>query len=120
VVCPGPRVTTNPFLVAGKVACGENIPYPDATFDVVFSDNVLEHLAEPAKAFAEIARVLKPDGQFLLKTPHPYHYVPLIASIAPHCSRVPSFARFWPHEAIRKISILAGSCRWTMNFARES
>ncbi|MDS4020239.1 MAG: class I SAM-dependent methyltransferase [Candidatus Competibacter sp.] len=38
-----PRVIDNPMLDEGKIADAGGIPYPDATFDVVFADNVLEH-----------------------------------------------------------------------------
>lgn len=34
----------------------------DASFDVVFSNNVFEHLAEPWRAATEIGRILKPGG----------------------------------------------------------
>lgn len=41
----------------------ENLPTAwDGRFDVVFSYNVMEHIAEVDKAFANIARVLKPGG----------------------------------------------------------
>src|SRR5690348_2212167 len=54
-----PRVMDNPYLHDAKVADGGRIPYEDGRFDLVFSDNVLEHLDEPAKVFTEVARVLK-------------------------------------------------------------
>lgn len=57
-----PRVVDNPLLDEGKVADANGIPYPDATFDVVFADNVLEHLPDPLAVFREIARVLKQEG----------------------------------------------------------
>lgn len=79
-----PRVAQNPFLDEGKVADGGRIPYPGASFDLVFADNVLEHLAEPQEVFAEIARVMKPGGIFLFKTPNKWHYMPLIAHLTPH------------------------------------
>jgi SAM-dependent methyltransferase len=44
---------------------GHNLPFEDASFDVVFSSQVLEHLQEPWRAVGEIARVLKPDGVFV-------------------------------------------------------
>ena len=59
---PDPRVPTNPYLDEGKKGLGESIPYPDASFDIVFADNVLEHLPNPEDVFAEVARVLKPGG----------------------------------------------------------
>jgi SAM-dependent methyltransferase len=60
------------------------VPYPDATFDVVVSAYVLEHIAEPDRVFAEIRRVLKPGGHFVFLTPNRRHYVPLAASLTPH------------------------------------
>ncbi|MEE9338411.1 MAG: class I SAM-dependent methyltransferase [Methylococcaceae bacterium] len=80
---PDPRVKTNAYLTEGKVAFGEDIPYPNGYFDVVFADNVLEHLAQPKKVFDEIYRVLKPGGFFLGKTPNQYHYMPLISKLTP-------------------------------------
>lgn len=79
-----PRVLENPFLDEAKVCSAEKIPYASATFDAVVSDNVLEHLDEPDIVFAEVARVLKPGGVFLFKTPNRRHYMPLIARLTPH------------------------------------
>ncbi|HUG92005.1 MAG TPA: class I SAM-dependent methyltransferase [Planctomycetaceae bacterium] len=82
-VDPDGRVLENPQLDEARIGTGEAIPYPDGTFDVVFADNVLEHLAEPPATFREVRRVLKPGGVFLVKTPNRRHYVPTIARITP-------------------------------------
>lgn len=79
-----PRVVDNPMLDEGRVASAAGIPYEDGRFDVVFSDNVLEHLEEPLQVFREVVRVLKPGGVFLFKTPNKYHYMPVIARLTPH------------------------------------
>jgi SAM-dependent methyltransferase len=81
---PDPRVVDNPYLDEGQMGIGESIPYPDGSFDLVFADNVLEHLPDPAAVFAEVARVLRPGGVFLGKTPNKWHYVPMIARLTPH------------------------------------
>ena len=78
------RVQKNPHLHEGRVASGEDIPYPDNSFDLVFSDNVLEHLDNPAAVFSEVMRVLRPGGSFLVKTPNKWHYVATIARLTPH------------------------------------
>ena len=78
------RVITNPLLDEGRVADAGRIPYEDGVFDVVFSDNVLEHLQEPLDVFLEVTRVLKPGGVFLFKTPNKWHYVPMLARLTPH------------------------------------
>jgi ubiquinone/menaquinone biosynthesis C-methylase UbiE len=44
----------------------ENLPFPDTTFDVVYSNGVLHHVPDMEKAFREARRVLKPGGQFIV------------------------------------------------------
>ncbi|HEX8992774.1 MAG TPA: methyltransferase domain-containing protein [Anaerolineales bacterium] len=46
-----------------------NIAYPDASFDAVFANTVLEHLREPKRAMREMRRVLKPGGVAGLSDP---------------------------------------------------
>lgn len=41
---------------------GTNIPFPDASFDIVFSSNVLEHVRNLDALQREIKRVLRPGG----------------------------------------------------------
>ncbi len=45
-----------------EVADVYDLPFPDDSFDAVFSHNVLEHLKEPLTALNEMRRVLKPGG----------------------------------------------------------
>jgi len=46
-------------------ADAEALPFPDASFDVVYSWGVIHHSAHPERIVAEIHRVLRQDGQFL-------------------------------------------------------
>jgi ubiquinone/menaquinone biosynthesis C-methylase UbiE len=46
-------------------APGEDLPFPDASFDTVAVTLVLCTVPDPRAALAEIKRVLKPDGQLL-------------------------------------------------------
>lgn len=41
---------------------GQNIPFPDSSFDVVFSSNVLEHIKNINQFHNEVKRVLKKNG----------------------------------------------------------
>lgn len=43
----------------------ETLPYPDATFDVVYSWGVIHHSERPEAIISEIHRVLKPGGRFI-------------------------------------------------------
>ena len=47
---------------------GENLPYPDNSFDCVFCCDVLEHVQDLPKVISEISRVLKPKGVFFYDT----------------------------------------------------
>ena len=57
-------------LVAGR---GERLPYPDRSFELVCCSWVLEHLPEPERVLAEVARVLTADGRFIFLTPNARH-----------------------------------------------
>ena len=74
-----PQTQGSEYL-ADKVAPGaelnglrnENImatTWQDASFDFILSFDVLEHVPEPAKAFAECFRVLRPGGALLWAAP---------------------------------------------------
>lgn len=56
--------------VTGDAEC---LPFPRASFDAVFSVNLVEHVPNPERLFAEAARVLKPDGRCLVVTPNGEH-----------------------------------------------
>jgi SAM-dependent methyltransferase len=43
--------------------------FPDESFDLVVTQDVMEHVLEPERAFSEIARTLKPGGAHLFTTP---------------------------------------------------
>lgn len=47
----------------------EWLPFPDATFDAVYSSHVFEHILRHGPALAEIARVLKPGAPLFLIVP---------------------------------------------------
>lgn len=52
------------------------LPIGDATFDAVVACLVFEHLAELDAACTEVARVLRPDGTFVLFLNHPLIQTP--------------------------------------------
>lgn len=46
-----------------------SLPFPDATFDVVITSEVLEHIQDDVSAIAEMVRVLAPGGRFAATVP---------------------------------------------------
>lgn len=47
----------------------DGIPFPDSTFDVVYSKSLLEHFSNPEHYISEAKRVLKPGGLLLTLVP---------------------------------------------------
>jgi SAM-dependent methyltransferase len=51
-------------------AYGESLPFPDGSFDIVYSGNVLEHTADPPRVLAEALRVLRKGGVLHMEMPN--------------------------------------------------
>jgi len=47
----------------------QSLGFADESFDLVVTQDVFEHIAEPRRAFAEVARVLKPGGSHVFTVP---------------------------------------------------
>jgi SAM-dependent methyltransferase len=54
------------FVLSG----GMDLPFPDDSFDLVTSFQVLEHVPDPMVFLGELARVTRPGGQIILATPN--------------------------------------------------
>jgi len=50
------------------VGTGEDMDYPDASFDAVVCVDVLEHVRDLDAVLANVARVLRPSGRFFFDT----------------------------------------------------
>jgi SAM-dependent methyltransferase len=78
-----PRIASNRLLDAGVSADVYALPFRDASFDVVFSIYVLEHIDRPHALTSEIGRVLRPGGVCLVLTPNIFHYVTAASRLTP-------------------------------------
>jgi SAM-dependent methyltransferase len=105
---------------------GETLPFADASFDIVYSANVLEHVDDPLKVLEEAVRVLRPGGVLHFEMPNflsyfEGHYMipqpPILwRSMLPQWVRLlgrdPSFARtmrteinpVWCRRAVKQVS----------------
>jgi ubiquinone/menaquinone biosynthesis C-methylase UbiE len=78
------RSTAAKFALLGPIAQGcqalqsdaEKLPFPDGSFDIVYSNGVLHHTNDTEAAIAEVRRVLKPGGRavIMLYCKDSWHY----------------------------------------------
>lgn len=61
------RRGARPFALDLAVAEARRLPFPDRAFDLVVSNSLLHHLADPAAVLNEIARVVRSSGRVLLR-----------------------------------------------------
>jgi SAM-dependent methyltransferase len=70
-------VDVNPNAVAHALSRGldvqqmlpDQLPFEERCFDGAILDNVLEHLEQPQPLLAEVRRILKPGGTFIVGVP---------------------------------------------------
>lgn len=63
----------------------ESIPYPSDHFDIIWSENTIEHVDNIRQSINELYRVLKPGGLIIIRCPN---YLGI--------SREPHFKTYWP------------------------
>ena len=55
------------------VAAVESLPFAPASFDVIFSHEVLEHVADDRRAVQEMARCVRPGGRVVIFVPNRWY-----------------------------------------------
>jgi len=72
-------------------ARGEELPFADASFDLVLCDNVVDHAESPARIVRELARVLAPGGllYFTVNVHHPVYAYAAAAHAAWNAAGLP-------------------------------
>jgi len=59
------QISANDIIIAKS----EQIPFPDNSFDTLFSSHVLEHVDNMTKSLQEMNRVVSPDGIIIIGVP---------------------------------------------------
>ena len=92
----GTDVSADAIATCQRLGCeavaydGEQLPFRDATFDVITSWHVIEHVADVRRTLDEWHRVLKPGGWVMIETPN--------GSCRKVQRKGPAYRRFWAHE----------------------
>jgi 2-polyprenyl-3-methyl-5-hydroxy-6-metoxy-1,4-benzoquinol methylase len=84
-----------------SVQNGEALSFESASFDVVTSFDVIEHVGDARKLMSELARVLKPGGALVLSCPSvhfPIAYDPINAALAARGTHLPIGAYAYGHS----------------------
>jgi len=106
-------------LPAGEFICAmaENIPKADKSFDLVLSVNALDHFSEPERAIAEVQRVLKDQGLFLLGL---FLHPPIVAALRTFIERSVPFFRDEAHPHSFTITSIKGLLSRHFRIERET
>lgn len=113
-----PVVLDNPTLASAQVITpGEALSFPDATFDLVLADHVLEHVAaqDAEGVAAELLRVLKPGGWLAARTPNKWGVIGLGARAVPNELHTRVLRRLQPSRKAEDVFPV----RYSMNTRRQ-
>lgn len=84
------------------------LPFPDGSFDVVYSMSVIYYLEDPSAALSEFHRVLRPGGRLLFTAHTDYSFYTLLRRFRRRFN-----APRWPHLQDIRFMSLAAFCRIT-------
>ncbi len=92
------RVAACPVVVGA----GEALPFRPGSFDVVFSNSVMEHVRDPAQVLREAVRVLRPAGRlhFIIPSYASFYESHFGIPWLPHLPRAlaPLYVRLWRRD----------------------
>lgn len=64
-----------PYKDTVFIDLNKKLPFQDASFDLVWCSEVIEHLENPRETAKEIKRILKPGGKYILTTPNSFFWL---------------------------------------------
>lgn len=114
-------IARHPGLRHRIVGTGEQMPFEDNTFDLVTANMVVEHVAAPARLFAEISRILAPGGRAIIHTPNVHGYTTAATRLLPDRALAPLarvllrrnaedvYPTFYRANSVRDLQALAAS-----------
>jgi SAM-dependent methyltransferase len=89
----------------------ERFPFVDASFEVVWCSEVLEHLFDPVFALREMYRVLRPGGRLLITVPYHGRFKNLLIALFKwdvHFAPSNPHIRFYTSRSLSRIVSAAG------------
>lgn len=77
------------------------LPLPTAAFDLVLNCLVLEHIADPPRFFAELARICRPHGAIVISAMHP---AMLLRGVSARFTDPQTGVKTYPHSHRQQIA----------------
>ena len=93
----------HPDLQLRLVSLEGILPFDDGAFDVVWSSEVIEHVADTARWLSEVRRVLAPQGRLLLTTPDHGRLRLLLGGVERYCEPVGDHLHLYTRRSLRAI-----------------
>lgn len=90
-----------------EVDVDSGLPFADASFDLVWCSEVIEHLASPSAFLSECSRVLRPGGRLVLTTPNSAFWLYPLARLfgkLPRDLQHPGHRWFFDEHQIRQLA----------------
>jgi 2-polyprenyl-3-methyl-5-hydroxy-6-metoxy-1,4-benzoquinol methylase len=105
----------HPQLRLERIQAGAPWPLADASFDLVWAGEVIEHVADTAAWLSEVRRVLRPHGELLLTTPNHGRVALLALALSPrrfdrHFDPLSDHLRFYSARSLRRLLDDFGFC----------
>ena len=88
------------------VDVNQPLPFADASFDLLWCSEVIEHLKDPAQTIREFRRVVKPGGKMILTTPNSFFWFFRLMSLfglSPKRLQNPEHTFFFHERDIRRL-----------------
>jgi 2-polyprenyl-3-methyl-5-hydroxy-6-metoxy-1,4-benzoquinol methylase len=92
----------HPQLTFALAAVDGSLPMQDNAFDVVWSSEVIEHVADTARWLSEARRVLRPKGRLLLTTPS-HSRLRLLAGIERYSEPLGDHLHLYSARSLREV-----------------
>ena len=92
-----------PGLEFERVPFDGPLPFDDQSFDLIWSSEVIEHVADTAGWLAEIRRVLAPAGRLLLTTPSHGRLRLLVGGIERYSEPLGDHLHLYSRRSLREV-----------------
>lgn len=84
------------------------LPWPNATFDVVTMTAVIHHLPQPEQLLRHVRRVLKPEGLLIVAEPHFFFPILQIVNVLLRVYPLNGDLRFLSRRGLRRLLVHCG------------